>query len=52
MSRKHFEMIANIVKDIPDEQIRKETAEKFASELRSLNANFNKHKFMIACNAD
>lgn len=53
MSRQHFQLIADILKDyretyaIPDEDAR-ELAKVFASTLQSTNAQFDRDRFLTA----
>ena len=49
MSRKDFELIARVIKNIEDENIRKETALNFANELQSVNPRFDVSRFVKAC---
>ena len=49
MTRKHFEMIANVVSSIDDIDTRKEVALNFASEFQKENPRFDIFRFIKAC---
>jgi hypothetical protein len=49
MTRKHFEMIANVVSAIDDMDTRKEVALNFAHSLREENPRFDIFRFIKAC---
>jgi hypothetical protein len=49
MTRKHFELIASIVKNINDATTRNQVAMDFAHALRAENPNFNVCRFVSAC---
>ena len=49
MTRKHFQMIANIVKGIEDTTIRQQVTMDFAHALRAENPRFNVTRFVEAC---
>ena len=49
MTRKHFQMIANIVKNIEDREARQSVAMDFAHALRDENPRFNVSRFVEAC---
>ena len=51
MTRKHFQMIANIVKNIDDPKIRHEVAMNFASALKNENPRFDIRRFVGACDS-
>jgi hypothetical protein len=51
MTRKHFQMIANVVKTIDDENTRNATAYNFGVLLRNTSDSFNLARFVAACNA-
>jgi len=52
MSRKHFEEIARVLSTIADDNERRRVAREMASALASTNPNFNRSRFLGACNAD
>jgi hypothetical protein len=49
MTRKHFELIAKIVKNIEDVDTRTQVAMDFAHALRGENPRFNVCHFVEAC---
>ena len=49
MTRKHFELIANIVKNIEDTNTRHAVTMDFAHALRDENPRFNITQFVRAC---
>lgn len=53
MQRRHFERIATIINQLPEEfsklHLRYMIAEHFAGELRSMNSGFQRDKFIEAC---
>jgi hypothetical protein len=49
LTRKHFQMIANIVKNIEDVDTRTQVAMDFAHALRGENPRFNICRFVEAC---
>ena len=49
MTRKHFQMIANIVKNIEGRRTRESVAMDFAQALRGENPRFNVSRFVEAC---
>ncbi len=49
MTRKHFQMIANIVKNIEDQNTRTQVAMDFAHALRGENPRFDICRFVEAC---
>ena len=51
MSRKDFQLIADVVKQIEDADVRLGTVYKFVVALRATNPRFNKNRFLDACNA-
>jgi len=51
MSKRHFEMIATVVREHGGDQ-RAELADAFASELRSENHLFDRDRFVTACTDD
>ena len=51
MTRKHFQMIANVVKNIEDTKVRHAVAMDFAMKLKDENPRFNVSKFVGACNS-
>lgn len=52
MTRKQFQMIADVVNQIDDKSIRHDTAHKFVIELRKTNAQFQASRFLAACNVE
>lgn len=50
MTRKHFELVATIVKNINSEDDRVEAACKFANAFQSENPRFDAQRFFAACN--
>ena len=51
MTRKHFEMIANVVKNIDDSKIRHAVAMDFAMRLKGMNPRFDITRFVKACDS-
>lgn len=51
MSRKDFQMIADVVKNIDDSKVRHAVAMDFAMKLKAVNPRFNISKFVGACNS-
>lgn len=51
MSRKHFQMIANVVKNIDDPKTRHAVAMDFALRLQGENPRFDISRFVGACNS-
>ncbi|MZH01822.1 MAG: hypothetical protein F3745_00010 [Nitrospinae bacterium] len=51
MTRKHFQMIANVVKNIDDHKVRHAVAMDFALRLKGENPRFSVSKFVGACNS-
>jgi hypothetical protein len=49
LTRKHFELIAKIVKNIEDPMTRRNVAVDFAHALRGENPNFDICRFVKAC---
>lgn len=49
MSRKDFQMIADVVKNISDANIRQATAMDFAHRLQNVNPRFDIVRFVKAC---
>jgi hypothetical protein len=49
LTRKHFELIASIVKNIENIDTRTSVAMDFAHALRAENPNFNVCRFVEAC---
>ena len=49
MTRKHFELIAKIVKNIENVETRTQVAMDFAHALRGENPRFNVCRFVEAC---
>jgi hypothetical protein len=52
MTRKHFQMIADVVKQIEDVSIRHDTAHRFIPKLRAENSQFQASRFLTACNVE
>lgn len=50
MTRKHFELVASVVKDIDDEDSRTDAACKFANAFKLENSRFDAQRFFAACN--
>lgn len=50
MQKRHFELIASVVKTIMDDETRKQIAQAFAMRISSENPRFDRAKFMKACN--
>jgi len=51
MTRKHFQMIANVVKNIDDPNVRHAVAMDFALRLQGENPRFDISRFVAACNS-
>jgi hypothetical protein len=51
MTRKHFQMIANVVKNIDDPNVRHAVAMEFALKLKDMNPRFDISRFVGACNS-
>ena len=51
MTRKHFQMIANVVKNIDDPKVRHAVAMDFALKLKAENPRFDISKFVGACDS-
>ena len=51
MTRKHFEMIANVVKNIDDHKVRHAVAMDFALKLKAETPRFDVSRFVGACNS-
>jgi hypothetical protein len=49
MTRKDFQLIANVVKTIDDKKTRDAVAVTFAQKLNTLNPRFNMTRFCLAC---
>ena len=52
MTRKHFILIANIIKNIDNKDTRQEVALNFAQALTNENPNFDVVRFVKACGGD
>lgn len=48
MTRRHFEFIADVVANIPDEDTRDYVAHEFVRRLVATNANFDRERFLKA----
>lgn len=51
MTRKHFIMLAELVRDLPD-GTREDFARKMADQLCYTNPGFNRSRFLAACNVE
>jgi len=51
LTRKHFQLIANVVKAIDDPTTRAQVAVNFCHEFKRANPRFQPHKFLCACDA-
>ena len=51
MTRKHFQMIANVVKNIDDHKVRHAVAMDFAIRLKAENPRFDISRFVGACDS-
>ena len=51
MTRKHFQMIANVVKNIDDPKVRHAVAMDFALKLKAENPRFDISRFVGACDS-
>ena len=49
MTRKHFNMIAEVIARVDNVEIRKQLARDFGGKLAQENANFNRDRFNTAC---
>jgi hypothetical protein len=53
MTRQHFKIIAEAIKNVPeledDKDLKKKIVNSFCNELRNLNPNFNSEIFAKAC---
>jgi hypothetical protein len=49
MTRKHFRLIADTIKNLPEKTTKRYVAQLFAVMCNSTNANFNWQKFERAC---
>jgi hypothetical protein len=49
MQKRHFEMIAAIVREIGDYAVRAVVADNFARRLASTNSRFDRARFLTAC---
>lgn len=52
LQHRHFSFIAATIADLDDDGIREHIADHFAHHLTGTNANFDRDRFMIACEAD
>jgi len=52
MTRKDFELIADVIKGMEDPKARESAAQAFADRLRLVNPRFNRARFMEACNVE
>jgi hypothetical protein len=44
--RKHYELIADIISEIPDEKVREDVAKRFANGLAGTNGLFKAERFI------
>ena len=51
MTRKHFQMIADVVKNIDDNKVRHAVAMDFAIRLKAENPRFDMSRFVGACDS-
>ena len=51
MTRKHFQMIADVVKNIDDNKVRHAVAMDFAIRLKAENPRFDISRFVGACDS-
>ena len=51
MSRKDFQMIADVIKNIEDRKVRHAVTMDFAVRLKDVNPRFNISRFVGACNS-
>ena len=51
MSRKDFQMIADVIKNIEDRKVRHAVTMDFAVRLKDVNPRFNVTHFVTACNS-
>ena len=51
MTRKHFQMIADVVKNIDDHKVRHAVAMDFAVRLKAENPRFSVSRFVGACDS-
>jgi len=49
MTRKDFELIARVIRNIDDKDSRNQTALNFATELKQTNPRFDTQRFVTAC---
>ena len=49
MTKKHFQLVANVVSASDDMDIRRETSLNFASEFQKENPRFDIERFIKAC---
>jgi|TARA_R110000765_G_scaffold24436_2_gene61185 hypothetical protein len=49
MTRKDFQLIANVVKTIDDKKTRDAVAVTFAQKLNTINPRFDMTRFCLAC---
>ena len=49
MTRKDFVLIAKIIREIDDKDVRHQTALNFAHHLKGVNARFDASRFIAAC---
>ena len=51
MSRKDFQMIADVIKNIEDQKVRHAVTMDFAVRLKDVKPRFNVTRFVTACNS-
>lgn len=52
LTRKVYNKLADIIRDIPDISIRKKISKEFAGVLKEDNTRFNHSKWFNACNVN
>jgi enamine deaminase RidA (YjgF/YER057c/UK114 family) len=52
MQHRHFAVIAGIIANIPDKEIRFAVTQQFVAALANTNSRFDRARFMRACGAD
>ena len=52
MTKKDFQLVANIISTIQPRQLRYIVAKQFAAKLPSTNKHFDHDRFMLACSGD
>jgi hypothetical protein len=49
MTRKHFQAIADVIATIESKKVREEVAKDMAYAVGRFNSNFNRQRFLDAC---